>query len=95
MSSIQDRQPPSCGGGCSRCGEAADKAPAPEAAGWRLAAAMVGAFLVPPAAALAGALVVGGSETGQFIGAMAGLALGVAVAASTARIMRNVRRGAS
>jgi len=92
MDSIQDRQSQSCGGGCSKCGGAADEAPAPEVAGWRLVAMTAGVFLVPPAAAMVGALVVGGSETGQFIGAMAGLALGVAVAAGTARLLRRVRR---
>ena len=47
----------------------------------------VGVFLVPPAAALAGALLVGSSEAGQFLGAMGGLLSGIALVATGARLL--------
>ena len=55
--------------------------------GWRVALAAGGVFLVPPASALAGALLVGGSEAGQFLGAMGGLLSGIAIAATVARLL--------
>ena len=65
--------------------------------GWRLGLASIGLFLVPMALAIAGAALLGGSGSAQFIGAIAGLILGVA--ASTVAVWfvhrRNTESGQS
>ena len=50
----------------------------------------MGVFLWPPAAALAGAMLIGTNEVGQFLGAVVGLLFGVAVALVGARLLNRL-----
>ncbi len=96
MRPAQDNQASVCGGGCSRCGQAADDgAAASSLRGWRLVAAAAGVLLAPPVAAMVGALIGGAGgagRTGQFVGAAIGLAVGLALVGGAARMHRNWRK---
>ena len=93
MGSTQDKQATTCGGGCSRCGQASeDGAAASSLRGWRLVAAAAGVFMVPPAGAMVGAMAGGASETGQFVGAAIGLVVGLALVGAAAGIHRTSRK---
>lgn len=94
-----------CGAGCPQClltggneGLTAWMTAHAEAAtggqnrGWRLVAPAAGAFIVPIAAALAGALLAGEGETRRFVGLAIGLLAGLAVCAAVARAFRPGRR---
>ena len=78
----------SCGG-CPQCGAVAPP-PAGRLRGWRVVLAAMGVFLWPPAAALAGAMLIGTNEVGQFLGAVVGLLFGVAVALVGARLLNRL-----
>lgn len=82
----EDRQGDSCGG-CVRCGPTAPRTTEGSLRGWRVALSAAGAFLLPPASALVGALLVGRGEGEQFLGAMGGMLLGIALAAIGARAL--------
>lgn len=93
MRPARDNQASACGGGCSRCGQAPDDgAAAASLRGWRLVAAAAGVFLVPPLAAMVGALIAGADRTGQFVGAAIGLAVGLSLAGAATRMRRNWRK---
>ena len=94
MGSLQDKQADSCGG-CVRCEVPAQPAADGPMRGGRMALAAMGVFLLPPAAALGGALLVGGGEAGQFAGALGGLLCGAALAAGGARLLRRAPKEAS
>ena len=82
-----------CGGGCREC-PIGNRAPAAgEPTGGRLALAAAGMFLLPLVAAVAGAATFGPGATGQFLGAVGGLVLGLVGAVLTARRLRSARGG--
>jgi len=85
----QGEQAESCGG-CPQCGGAVAPASAGRLRGWRVVLAAMGVFLWPPAAALAGAMVIGTNEVGQFLGAVVGLLFCVAVALVGARLLNRL-----
>ena len=78
-----------CSSECSQC--SVDAGCAGEASvfsGWRLALRAAWVFLAPLAAAIVGAAIAGGGAVSQWIGAMAGFALGVVVTAGAGRLAR-------
>ena len=84
-----------CTGQCDHC----ESAPAESTAkltGWPLAAAAIGVFLLPLAAALLGGLLAGAvyadTQIGRSAGTAAGLAIGLVAAALTARLAMRVSR---
>jgi hypothetical protein len=97
MEQPQDKDSPCCEG-CEACREHRhdSSAPVPGAlAGWRLAAAATGAFLLPLGLALAGSILAGNSPERRLIGALAGLAAGVAVAWTASRIVSKRIQGST
>jgi len=76
-----------CPADCRTCSAETANPPAAGAlTGWRLGVAAVGAFLLPLAAATAGAIVAGPER--QLIGCLVGLAGGVMAASLAARVLR-------
>ena len=76
-----------CPGDCRTCSPAPAETPAADRlAGGRLAGAAMGAFLLPLAAAMAGAILAGSDR--QFVGCLIGLIGGAAVAWIVARALR-------
>ena len=78
----QDKPDDSCGG-CAGCGVPSRRA---ELRGWRAGLAAAGVFLLPPAMALAAALLVGGGQGRRFAATVCGLLFGLALAAVGARV---------
>ena len=88
--SDSDRQASSgCTGGCPNCGSLrdCDAAAGGGLTGWALAGSAACMFLLPIAAAAAGAGIAGGGKTRQFVGAMIGLLAGLVVGVLAARII--------
>lgn len=77
-----------CGGGCPKCGavERCGRQPG-GLAGWALAASSACVFLLPLAAATAGAVLAGAERTHQFYGAFGGLAAGLLAGTVAARLI--------
>ena len=76
-----------CKAGCGGCVIEPVSIPG-ELGGWRFAAAAAGIFLLPLALAVAGAALGGRGGAGQLLGAIVGLAAGVAGAAIVGKILR-------
>ena len=80
-----------CPDDCRSCSPGvADERTAEVLTGWRLGASAVGVFLLPLAAATAGAAV--SSPERQLVGCLIGLAGGAAAAAVTARLLQRSAR---
>ena len=71
-----------CAGSACPTEESLDGAPL---AGWPLAAASAGLFLGPIILAIVGSLCAGGGQASRLVGALLGLALGMAVAVGVHR----------
>lgn len=77
-----------CGGGCPKCGALDQCGQQPGGlSGWVLVASSACAFLLPLAAAAAGAVLAGAERTHQFYGAFGGLAAGLLAGAVAARLI--------
>ncbi len=77
-----------CGGGCPRCGAADQRGQEPGGlTGWVLVASSACMFLLPLAAATAGAFLAGADRTHQFVGAFCGLAAGLLMGVVAARLI--------
>ena len=63
--------------------------PADAPRGWRLVLTSIGFFLAPLLLALLGSACLAETGTGQFVGGVAGLALGLAGAAVVSRLLRD------
>ena len=92
-----DREP--TGKTCARCSRCpVQECPAehePEGArlsGWRLGLASIGLFLGPVLLATAGAIWFGKTGTAQFLGAMAGLGVGLVCSVVVAKLLRRGRK---
>jgi len=84
-----------CGSGCTRCGLHAAPPDVPVLRGWRLTVSALGVFLLPLVLAVAGAVVVGGEGGRQFLGALAGLAVGLAGGVLIGRCVSRSAKGAA
>ena len=77
---------------CSACGR--EECPAKDYQddsslyGWRLGLASIGLFLSPILLAIVGAMCFGRSSAAQFVGALAGLSVGLAVPIAAVRLRR-------
>ena len=82
--------------GCSRCAPCDSPTPEgtgdPPLSGWRLALASMGLFLAPGILAIAGAVCSSGSQGAQFLGAIAGLAIGMTGAVVLVKLPRRARK---
>ena len=88
MSDLDRKDSSACGGGCAKCGAVDQCGQQPgELTGWALAASSACAFLLPLAAATAGAFLAGADRTRQFLGAFGGLAAGLLAGAVAARLI--------
>jgi hypothetical protein len=87
MSYPERDRPVGCGGECSRCGPGGDEEDPRGLRGRWLVLHAGGAFLVPLGTALIGAAVVGEGGTGQIIGALGGLAIGVGTVLAVGRLI--------
>jgi hypothetical protein len=83
-----DRKDSACGGGCSKCGALDQCGQQPGGlTGWALVASSACVFLLPLAAATAGAVLAGAERTHQFYGAFGGLAAGLLAGVVAARLI--------
>jgi hypothetical protein len=77
-----------CGGGCPKCSALEQCGQQPGGlSGWVLVASSACAFLLPLAAAAAGAVLAGAGRTHQFYGAFGGLAAGLLAGVVAARLI--------
>ena len=88
MNSPSDKN--ACRSDCPGCGQAERPSGAAAHSGWRLAGFSALVFLLPLVLAAAGAALAGGRPVWQLVGALAGLAVGVAVARAVLRRPREV-----
>lgn len=89
MGSPQGERAESCDG-CAGCSRTAEPTATGPLRSWRLVLAAMGVFLWPLSAALAGALLIGTNEVGQFLGAVVGLLFGVAVALGATKLLNRL-----
>ena len=95
MSSELDRPTGPCAPVCSHCRMDASCPAEPGAlSGWRLTATAAGVFLLPLGLAAAGAALCGQQPTWQFLGALAGLVVGLVGAVVVARCVRRAGKEA-
>ena len=88
MSDLALKDTSVCGGGCQKCSALEQCGQQPGGlTGWVLVASSACAFLLPLAAAMAGAFLAGAERTQQFYGAFGGLAAGLLAGAVAARLI--------
>ena len=88
MSDLDRKDSSACGGGCPKCGALNQCGQQPGGlTGWALVASSACAFLLPLAAATAGAVLAGAERTHQFYGAFGGLAAGLLAGVVAARLI--------
>jgi len=88
VSDLDRKDSSSCGGGCPKCGAVDQCGQQPGGlTGWVLVASSACMFLLPLAAATAGAVLAGTERTHQFFGAFGGLAAGLLVGVVAARLI--------
>ena len=88
MSDLDRKDSLACGGGCPKCSAVDQCGQQPGGlSGWVLVASSACAFLLPLAAAAAGAVLAGAERSHQFYGAFGGLAAGLLAGAVAARLI--------
>jgi predicted lipid-binding transport protein (Tim44 family) len=88
VSDLDRKDSSACGGGCPKCSAVDQCGQQPGGlSGWVLVASSACVFLLPLAAAAAGAVLAGPERTHQFYGAFGGLAAGLLAGAIAARLI--------